>query len=311
VVHLAVFAAVLALTPQQPAPSPSTAEPSPCVAALSTVADVAVGQLCAGEASLRQADAAAEGTQERQRALDAAVSALRRAVNLSTATDTTVRALNLLATAYDADHLNAGSDLEQVLRDLIAATPDDLTPMYRLSTLQEDRELIDAAEATLLDARHRQPENEEPNRRLAQFYARRVTALHKRNAQTPPETVSNPGEPDATGVYRIGDSLQPPARSDVPHYPADALAAGIRGSVLAEIVVDTSGNVSDARVVRSIPLLDDAALQAVRNWHFTPTVVNGQPVPVRMTVTVNFAPPAPAPASRPPQAPAPTRTPGL
>src|SRR5207247_5879058 len=43
------------------------------------------------------------------------------------------------------------------------------------------------------------------------------------------------------------------------------------------------------RILRSIPLLDAAALDAVRQWEYTPTALNGQPVPVIMTVTVNFA----------------------
>jgi TonB family protein len=298
-----VFTGFLAFASQQPstlAPSPSRS--SPCVEALTTSTDIAVGQLCAAEDTMRRASAVAQGSQERRRQLEAAAAGFRRAVSLAATPDISVRALNLLATVYDNDHLNAPGEVEQVLRELIAVTPGDLTPMYRLAKLQEDRELIDVAESTLLDARHRQPDAEEPNRVLAQFYARRVTALHTRNLQTPPETVSNPGEADANGVYRVGDSLPAPARSDVPQYPLDALAAGVKGAVLAEIVIDPTGNVSDARVVRSIPLLDDAALQAVRNWHFSPTVVNGQPVPVRMTVTVNFAPPA-GPQS-------PTRSPG-
>jgi protein TonB len=49
--------------------------------------------------------------------------------------------------------------------------------------------------------------------------------------------------------------------------------------------------VNEARVVRSIPLLDEAALAAVRNWRFEPTFVNGKAVPVRMVVTVSFSPP--------------------
>ena len=69
-------------------------------------------------------------------------------------------------------------------------------------------------------------------------------------------------------------------------FPAEAFAAGIQGTILAEIVIDATGDVTDVRVV----MLDDAALKAVQEWHFAPTV-NGQPVPVRMTVTVNFTPP--------------------
>lgn len=301
-VHAMVLAFTVGVGPLQQPASPTSTPPSRCAEGLAQASDVATGQLCAAEQALRDGEAARKGSDERTRQFEAAAAALRRAVNLSTRPDTTVAALNLLATTYDADHLNASAELEQVLRELIAATPDDLTPMYRLAKVLEDRELIEASEATLLDARHRQPDTEEPNRMLAQFYARRVTALHARNQQAPAGTVSNPGEPDANGVYRIGDSLPPPSRADVPRYPVDALAAGIRGTVLTEIVIDGSGSVTDARVVRSIPMLDEAALQAVRNWHFTPTVVNGQPVPVRMTVTVNFAPPpAPAAPAAPPR----------
>jgi protein TonB len=101
-------------------------------------------------------------------------------------------------------------------------------------------------------------------------------------------------------VYRVGNSVTPPSRLDVPRYPADASAAGIRGAVVAEVIIDVSGNVTEARIVQSIPLLDEAALQAVHNWHYAPTVVNGQPVPVKMNVTVNFTlPPTPPPPTPP------------
>ena len=49
-----------------------------------------------------------------------------------------------------------------------------------------------------------------------------------------------------------------------------------------------TARVKDAKVLRSIPLLDQAALDAVKQWQFTPTLLNGVPVPVIMTVTVNF-----------------------
>ena len=71
-------------------------------------------------------------------------------------------------------------------------------------------------------------------------------------------------------------------------YPPDALAAGIDGVVVAEILVNEAGIVADARVLKSIPPLDDAALKAVREWRDDPTIVDGKAVPVKMTVTVNF-----------------------
>jgi TonB family protein len=287
VAHLAV-AALLVLASQPNTAAPQSTEQSLCATVVNAPGDVALTQLCAGEQAMQLGVAAAKRSRERTREFRTAVDDFRRAVTLSTNVTTTAAALDRLAIVYDADHLDEPADEERVLRERIGVTPEDLKPMYRLAKLQEDRELIDAAEMTLLDARHRQPDNEEPNRMLAQFYARRVSALHKRNLQSPPEAVSNPGEPDANGVYRIGDALPAPKRSDQPVYPPEAMAAGIQGIVKAEIVIDPFGNVEDARVIDSIPLLDEAALKAVREWHFTPTVVNGQPVPVRMNVTVNF-----------------------
>jgi TonB family protein len=285
----ALLTSLLLVLPTQSAPPSSQTQATACAEALSAAADVAAAELCAADNELRRGTALRANSRERTDAFQGAASRFRRAATLASSTGTRRRALDLLAVTYDSEHLDDAVEMEQVLRELIGISPDDLAPVFRLAKLQEDRGLIDAAETTLIDARHRQPDAEEPNRRLAQFYARLVTALHKRNEQAPAaEAASSPGEPDASGVYRIGGSLKPPARSDVPQYPPEAQAAGITGSVVAEVTIDTSGNVTAARVVNSIPMLDEAALQAVRNWRFAPTLVNGQPVPVRMVLTVNF-----------------------
>jgi TonB family protein len=76
-----------------------------------------------------------------------------------------------------------------------------------------------------------------------------------------------------------------------PVYPADALAAGIRGTVIVEITVGATGKVSRARVLRSIPLLDQAAIDCVMKWEYTPTLINEVPQPVTVTATVTFTPP--------------------
>jgi protein TonB len=55
-----------------------------------------------------------------------------------------------------------------------------------------------------------------------------------------------------------------------------------------EIVVRSDGEVEHARVIRSVPLLDSAALEAVRKWKYSPTIVNGVAVPVRFSVGVAF-----------------------
>jgi protein TonB len=99
---------------------------------------------------------------------------------------------------------------------------------------------------------------------------------------------------------RVGGAIKPPAQIKrvTPPYPPEAQAAGVQGMVIMEATIGADGKVTDVRVLRSIPLLDQAATDAVRQWEYTPTVLNGTPVPVIMTVTLNFTltPPAPPPA---------------
>ena len=59
--------------------------------------------------------------------------------------------------------------------------------------------------------------------------------------------------------------------------------------VILEARIEADGRVVNARVLRSIPELDQAALDAVRQWEFTPTLMNGVPTPVLMTVTIQFS----------------------
>jgi protein TonB len=74
-----------------------------------------------------------------------------------------------------------------------------------------------------------------------------------------------------------------------PRYPVHARAARQQGVVILETIIDVDGNVTTVRVLRGYPLLDESAVEAVRQWRFTPALLNGQPIPVVMTVTVNFA----------------------
>jgi protein TonB len=84
--------------------------------------------------------------------------------------------------------------------------------------------------------------------------------------------------------------IEPPmrTRSVDPTYPPTARAARVQGVVIIEAIIDVNGKVIDTRILRSIPLLDAAALDAVRQWEYTPTMLNGRPTPVIMTVTINF-----------------------
>ena len=87
-----------------------------------------------------------------------------------------------------------------------------------------------------------------------------------------------------------GGDIRPPAKTKhvAPIYPPLARQNRVQGTVILEAVISEEGRVRDLRVLRSIPLLENAAMDAVRQWEFTPTLLNGQRVPVLMTVTVAF-----------------------
>jgi TonB family protein len=77
-------------------------------------------------------------------------------------------------------------------------------------------------------------------------------------------------------------------KSIPPHYPPEAQALGMRGIVILELLVGPDGKVVSARVTRSVPPFDEAALSAVRQWEYEVTRVEGQPVSVILTVPIEF-----------------------
>jgi TonB family protein len=82
---------------------------------------------------------------------------------------------------------------------------------------------------------------------------------------------------------------------------------GVQGAVALDLTIDPRGKVSDARVVRSIPLLDAAAVAAARQWEFAPTLIDGKAVPIIATIELTFrlaTPPLPASAAGGPAVPA-------
>jgi protein TonB len=99
-----------------------------------------------------------------------------------------------------------------------------------------------------------------------------------------------PPPPPPTAPVRVGGNIKPPTKTrDVrPVYPPIAQSARVQGVVIIEATIGADGRVKEAKVLRGQPLLDQAALDAVKQWTFTPTLLNGVPVPVIMTVTVNF-----------------------
>ena len=96
---------------------------------------------------------------------------------------------------------------------------------------------------------------------------------------------------DTDRPYRVGGDIAAPDKiTDVrPIYPPEALARGIQGVVIIDATIGPDGRVREARVLRGRPELDQAALDAVRQWEYAPPVFAGQPVSVLMTVTVNFS----------------------
>ena len=106
----------------------------------------------------------------------------------------------------------------------------------------------------------------------------------------PPPPIVVPA-PQVAGTYRPGGAIREPRKiRDSPAvYPEVARAAKIEGVVILEATIDERGVVTDARVLRSVPLLDAAALAALKQWRYTPTLLNGVPVRVLMTVTFRFS----------------------
>ena len=106
-----------------------------------------------------------------------------------------------------------------------------------------------------------------------------------------PPTPAPPAPQPPPAPVRVGIGIKPPqkiAHVD-PVYPLIAQTARVQGTVIIEATIGVDGTVTDARILRSVALLDQAALDAVKQWRYTPTLLNGQPVPVIMTVTVSFA----------------------
>jgi protein TonB len=90
---------------------------------------------------------------------------------------------------------------------------------------------------------------------------------------------------------RIEGQMKEPTKLKqvAPIYPDLAAAAGIQGAVVLECLVSPQGRVTGVKILKGIPLLNEAAVTAVKQWLYTPTLLDGVPVPVIMTVTVQFS----------------------
>jgi TonB family protein len=260
-----------------------------CTLAVSRGTSGVTTQVCLAEAELARAGTVDKGTLLWRRHMEDAAALYKKAFTLPADAVLKTAIVERLLVIYDAPGLNDEAEMLAAFGELIGMAPTDVAPLFRLATYQEARGSVEAAEETLLSARRLQPGDIEPVRMLARFYARRAGAMHARAQTQEVRDQTVPGSPDRNGVYQVGGGVTPPRRLGNAAYPSDALAAGIDGVVTAEILVSEQGVVTDARVVKSVPLLDEAALTAVREWRYDPTIVDGKAVPVKMTVTVAFS----------------------
>jgi TonB family protein len=127
-----------------------------------------------------------------------------------------------------------------------------------------------------------------------------IAARGERGAIPPPPPPPPPPSPPAPAGdvdppawtrdgIRVGTSVAPTRVKNVaPIYPELARASQVQGVVVLEARIGPDGRVTNARVLRSVPLLDQAAIEALNQWEYQPTLLNGSPVPVLITVTINF-----------------------
>jgi protein TonB len=108
----------------------------------------------------------------------------------------------------------------------------------------------------------------------------------------PPPPAAQTSTPDdwPADAVRVGGAVPAPRKltNVAPVYPQNAKAAQVEGVVIVRVLIERDGRVGDTQILRSIPLLDQAATDAVSQWTFEPTLLNGQPVPLIYNVTVTF-----------------------
>lgn len=133
---------------------------------------------------------------------------------------------------------------------------------------------------------------DEENALLEEAYTlwKRATELRPPGTSSP-EKMAGGGPP-----YRVGGNVTRPEKiaGAPPEYTIEARKDRVTGVVILEAIIDEQGNVKDAKVLKGLHAgLDQAALGAVRSWKFTPARMDGTPVPVYYTLTVNFTLEAP------------------
>jgi len=116
------------------------------------------------------------------------------------------------------------------------------------------------------------------------------SALEQVRNEASAQLLSRPAAPGGTAPVRVGGEIKEPQKikNVAPVYPEDAKNARVEGQVIVEAIIGVDGKVKNGRVLRGVPLFNQAALDAVNQWVYSPTTLNGVPVEVVMTVVVNF-----------------------
>ena len=207
-------------------------------------------------------------------------------------------------------HTRATEYYEKATKDA-ALTPDEKATALRNVITSEDRALAINADyvpsliyknLALRTLAAMSTDAQEQQEMIKEADELRDKALALRRAAgipDPPALAGNNAPPMPDGFreaverlhpLRVGGNIQTPMKThDVkPIYPLEARDAGVQGVIIIEALLNAEGRVEDARILKSIPMLDAAALEAVRQWEYMPTLLNGQPVPFMVTVTVNF-----------------------
>jgi protein TonB len=106
----------------------------------------------------------------------------------------------------------------------------------------------------------------------------------------PPPPVDFGPAPDGTQRIRVGGNVQHAKKSHhvAPEYPALARQARIQGTVRYAVLIGKEGDVEALRLISGHPLLVKNSTEAVQQWKYQPTLLNGNPVEVQTTVDVNF-----------------------
>jgi TonB family protein len=166
----------------------------------------------------------------------------------------------------------------------VALKPSDIGTRLSLARLLANEKRYIDAFAHAHAARELSAESGSP--READDLIAKIIAAAIADEPPPPAPAPNP-----PGAVHVGGSVKTPNKTKnvAPSYPPLAAAAKVQGVVVVELVIGPDGKVIDARVLRAQPLLNQAALDAVRLWEFEPPVVDGKPGTVIMSTALNFA----------------------